>query len=978
MTFKTNKLRDAITFALCAASLSATGLAMAQDQAADQQQSTDNQTATQLDTITVTGTRIQSQTITSSSPVAEIQKEEFQLNGATRAEDLINQYPQLAATFDTFTNNGSLGYPTVDLRGLGAQRTLTLVNGFRLAPGAGESSDISIIPAAIIKRVDLLTGGASAVYGSDAVAGVVNFVLDDEFEGVSLSTGYSAYQHNNDNSYIQGLEKARGFPAPNGDSGFGGASRNVDLVVGSSFADGRGHAVGWATWRKNDPLFQGQRDYSACALGESGLRCGGSPTNATGNFYGYQYDADGEFLGGVGGQRNPNGDGSFVEGYGAPYNFAPVNYYQRPDERYTFGTSIKYEINEHFKPYMDAMFINKRDVVQIAPSGAFFATLTDQDCANPVFGSFCTDLGLDPTVPLNVQIAKRNVEGGNRINSTDNTQWRIVTGVEGALDEAWNYNASFLHAETSNTVKGINDFLTPRIQDAILGCQPGSFGGCVPYNVFSPEGVSVEAAKALGGVSFARTDTELNSLNAYVSGDTGVALPWVDESIALVLGVEWREVKFAFQADTNSEEGNFAGAGGPATPVSGKTNVSEVFLETAVPLVRDAGFLKALDLDGGFRHSDYNLSGGANTYKLGLAANFADVVRVRGGYNRAIRAPSVVNLFNPQSIALFTESDPCAGADPLYTPEQCANTGVPIDRYGTVASNPANQNNQFIGGSAALKPETAETYTLGVVYTPTADLRFNVDYFDIKVTDTISTIGAGIILEFCAKTGDPFLCNKINRRAGTLDIFRGSDPATSGYVENLTSNFGELAFRGVDLGASYRFDLGPGRLTTSINGTYFIEQQVAPLPGVNDAATYDCAGVINSSCNQPKWRHIASARYTLDRYTFNLRWRYFGEMDYEQTSGDDGFADKLLCKPQAGENFDGCRGDGTLDSYNYFDASATAAIGDYTSVTVGVNNIADKEPPLVGASISGAYNGNAVGGYDAAGRFIFGSVTFRF
>ena len=235
MTLKTTKLRDAIKFALVvgAASAVSTGAAIAQDEG------TKDEAAT-LDAIVVTGTRIQSQTVTASSPVVEINRDEFQFAGATRVDDLVNQYPQLSTYFDSFANNGAQGYPTIDLRGLGAQRTLTLVNGNRLPPGASEVRDISIIPAALVSRVDILTGGASAVYGSDAIAGVVNFVLDTEFEGVSISAGYSAYQHKNDNAYMQGRLDARNFDYPTGNSGFDGVSKNVDIVMGSTFADGAG------------------------------------------------------------------------------------------------------------------------------------------------------------------------------------------------------------------------------------------------------------------------------------------------------------------------------------------------------------------------------------------------------------------------------------------------------------------------------------------------------------------------------------------------------------------------------------------------------------------------------------------------------------------------------------------------------------------------------------------------------------------
>ena len=193
----------------------------------------------------------------------------------------------------------------------------------------------------------------------------------------------------------------------------------------------------------------------------------------------------------------------------------------------------------------------------------------------------------------------------------------------------------------------------------------------------------------------------------------------------------------------------------------------------------------------------------------------------------------------------------------------------------------------------------------------------------------------------------------------------GSDPATSGFVTNLTDNFGERSFRGIDLGVNYRFDALGGRFATSLQGSYLLEQEITPLPGVNEDATYDCAGLVNPSCQSPEWRHIANVRYSRDWYTVNLRWRHFGSMDYILTSGAVGTGDTLTAA------------NGGIDAYNYFDLSASAYIGEYAELTVGVNNIADKEPPLVGGNLA-PLNGNSLGGYDQAGRYFFTSVTFKF
>lgn len=982
MILRTNKLRDAILFALAVGStaLTGTGMAFAQDAtttqtgdtATDQEQNDDGQTqeeAQQLETITVTGTRIQSREVTASSPVMVIQKEAFQFSGTTRAEDLVNQYPQLSPAFDSMNNNPSLGYPTVDLRGLGAGRTLTLVNGRRLAPGASEAADISIVPSFLVKRVDILTGGASAVYGSDAVGGVVNFILDTDFEGVQLNVGMAGYQHDNDNEYIQGLMDQRDFPYPTGNSGIDGKSYNIDLAVGSAFAGNRGHAMAWMSWRQNDALFQSERDYSACALNAAGTGCGGSNTSATGNFYFYQAGAP---EGSRGSSASLNPDGTYKNSYGAPFNYAPLNYYQRPDERYTFGSSVKYEINEHFKPYIETMFISKKDSVELAPSGVFFNSIDGIDCSDPLIGSACADLGYDPANgPLLIYIAKRNVEGGPRHSDTNTNQWRIVGGVEGAINSNWSYDATYLYGQTNAVQKGINDFLNQRIEAAILGCPAGSFAGCIPYQVFIPGGVTSEAAAGMSGTSLLTTDTETMSIQGYVTGDTGFGFPWAGgENVTVAIGANHAVDRYNFNADSDSQAGNFSGSGGPSTPVSGKVSVNEGFVEANIPVFKSDGFFQSLNLDLGYRRSSYNLAGDADTYKLGFTADLG-TVRVRGGYNRAIRAPGINALFSPNAIALWSGQDPCAGATPIFTEDQCARTGVPAGKYGSVPDNSANQYNQFIGGNIKLTPEIADTYTLGFVVNPMDDLRVSLDYYDIAIEDTISTIGASTILEQCALTGDPKLCALVHRNPASGDLWRGSDPATSGLITNLTGNFGEVHFRGVDLAAFYRWEMFGGQFNTSFQGNYLLEQEIAPLAPASDSATYDCAGIINGSCQSPEWRHIANLRYSSGIYTVGLRWRYFGAMDYVDNNGVALTTDKLLCGSGAG-----CMGDGELGDESYLDLSGSVYISTWGQFTLGVNNIMDKAPPMVGGSL--VLNANAPGGYDQVGRYIFASLGVNF
>ena len=955
MNLKRSKLRDAIVFSLAvgAISLASTGTAFAQEAAPPQKE------ATELDTIVVTGTRIKSQTMTSSSPVTEITAEEFKYTGATIVEDLVNQYPQMSPIFDNFQNNPSLGYSEVDLRGLGAQRTLTLVNGRRIPKGSGETADISIIPSALVQRVDILTGGASAVYGSDAIAGVVNFVLNDKFEGVSIDVGYSAYQHKNENGYIQGLMDDKGFSYPTGDSGFGGISKNIDLAIGGSFGEG-GHAVAWATWRKNEALFQGDRDYSSCALNAAGTACGGSGTADPANFYIYAYNPGGDTT--FTGYAHPEG-GTWMNDGGAPhylYNYAPINYYQRPDTRFTAGVNMKYEINEHFQPYIEAMFVNRKAPYQIAPSGAFFTNVA-VPCSFAQIGTLCSDLGLDADNDLSILVAKRNTEGGPRVAAQEFTNYSITTGVSGAITDSWSYDASFTYGRSAFDQQNYNDFLTSRIQSALLGCPDGSFAGCVPYEVWS-DSITPEQAQTLQGVGTQDVKTDMMVFNAYASGDLGFSLPWASgQPAGLVVGYEWRKERYSFVSDSNSEQGNFAGSGGTSPALSEGFRVQDLFLEANVPIIADAGALDQMDLQLGYRYSTYDITDSSNTYKIGLGASFLDnKYRLRAGFNHAVRAPNLNELYASSALGLWAGEDPCAGANPIYSAAQCALTGVLPGQYGSVPANAASQYNGLFSGNANLKPEQADTWTLGFAASPIDNLELSVDYFDIRLEDQIQSLNGSLTISLCATTGLAEYCDAIVR-SSTGALHRPN----SAYVETPNINTGEIHLRGLDLIAAYALDLGPGRLSASFNGSYVLEKEYDPKPGFDFGQVYDCAGVISPDCQTQKWRHIANTRYSFSRYTVGLRWRYMGELSYESPyTGAPLSTDTLL----VGNG-------GKISAYNYFDLSGTMDLGPATW-TIGVNNLADKEPPMVGGSL--VLNGNSIGGYDQAGRYFFTSLSLKF
>ena len=937
-----------------------TGTQGASNQPAQKQP--DQKKTTMLQTVVVTGTRLPSVNITSSSPITTVDAKQFKVTGTTSVDQLVNSMPQLNPYFDQFRNNGATGYPTADLRGLGTNRTLVLIDGQRVQAGSAFAVDLSQIPAALVKRVDILTGGASAVYGADAVAGVVNFVLNDDFEGVQFDYNLSGYQHDNRNKYMQSLENAKGFNAPNGNTGFDGKTSSVDAIFGGKFAEGRGHAMGWVTLQKTDGVLQGTRDYSACALNAAGTACGGSGTAPNPNFYVF----DQNYNGGL--SHYDTATNKYVPGIGQSYNYAPLNYYQRPDTRVNLGTSIKYHVSDAFEPYMDFMYTHRRSAIQVAQSGTFFGQTLSIDCAAnaALVGSLCTDLaptfGLDTTKPLIVYVGKRNVEGGPRITADTTDSYRAVFGAKGDINLNWSYNVAGVLGETNDTIVGTGDLLSDRIAPALMGCPAGSYAGCIPYNVWVPNGVTAAAAANLQGTSLNQTRTRLMDVNAYVSGDLGVSSPWADgDPITLAAGTEWRKENFNYTADSNSQAGNFAGAGGPSLPLGGQTSVRELYGEAGVPLVENVGMLKSFGLDLGYRYSKYKLSGGANTFKIGFNSNFNDLVRLRGGFNRAVRAPNISELFSTNQIALYSGTDPCAGPTPADTAAQCLNTGVTAAQYGHVPDSPAGQYNQYIGGNQNLKPEKADTYTFGVAVTPIQDMEASLDFYDIKIQDTITAIGASTIVDLCAKTGNPFLCGNVKRNPATGDLWLGQ----TGKVINLTNNFGNLETRGIDLNVSYKWSMFGGRAYATLVGTDLLNYKVDPLPGVNSSAKYDCAGKISPglACDNPRWRHIVNLGYSRDWWSVNVRWRHFGALHYVNTDGTALTTDHLL------------RTSGQIGAYNWLDLSGTFKLGSRVSWTVGVNNVTDRQPPLVGSSL--VANANTPGGYDELGRYFFTNISMK-
>ena len=1023
------------------------------------------------DVIVVTGSQIVIDgNLVETSPVVSIGAEEFDARGTVRVEDLINTLPQAFGAQGSTLANGSTGTASLNLRGLDSERTLVLLNGRRLPYGSIDiyAPDINFIPAALIESVDVLTGGAAAIYGADAIAGVANFKLVDDFEGFRLDGNISAFQHNNDGE-LQDLlaENAANNPSqfrvPSG-STWEGETFDITGVFGGKFDNGRGGFTGFIGYQSVQEVVQDSYDYSQCALGldEGEFVCSGSSTNAIANILDVDgdYAIPGNFTGNVVGEDfnaisswarvNPaNGEFRTRNFTDDTFNFNPFNHFQRPTTRYNAGFFTNYQLTDNVEMYSEFMFMDNRTNAQIAPSGVFGLGVQGDaggiNCDNPFLSAqqvdyLCTGLADDTVNRLRnadgdlidpmgnvldedddtfygdadsdpdvvapgpdgiapVLLLRRNVEGGLRNQDIRHTAFRGTVGFRGEIgDTGLNYDVYGAYSNTSRSDVYNNDLSKRKIAAALYAVEDdegnivcninadddptNDDAACVPYDIFTGNAPDPAAVAYIANPLNLSGSIEQHIVSGKISGslaEYGVTAPWAEDSVAFAAGLEYRRDRLESNPDANYLSGDGAGQGGPTTAVEGAVEAFDIFVELNVPLIQGRPGIEQLGFDTAYRRSNYKsnsrtVDGNSletDSYKFGLDYAPVEDIRFRGSYQRAVRVPNIFELFDANAINLFdlTQNpdsglyDPCAGPSPDATFEQCARTGVTAAQYGTIGDTPAGQFNNLEGGNANLDPETSDTITLGLVFTPSAvpGLTVSLDYFDIEVEDFISTVPEEFALNQCLENGDPFLCGLINRgQGGTLWANQ------SGFITATNINTGALTTSGYDLLASYTREVGPGDLSFDYVGTYLAELEVKPLPTSTGDEIFDCAGVYGGRCksnldtgSNPEYRHRLSTTWTADKYSLTGTWRHLGSV--EKDGGDDGGAD------------------GTFDAIDYFDLSGSYQARENLTLRLGVNNLFDQDPPLSASVGTGVGNGNTFPTvYDAMGRYVFLGFTADF
>ena len=1016
---KTNTKIKLLSSATTAIALLTSASAFAQTATTNPADATTAQTDEDQAVIVVTGSLIRNPNLVQANPVNVTTADQIELKQSNTAEDVLREIPGVVANIGSSVNNGNGGSSYVDLRGLGSNRNIVLLDGNRIVPAdlVGRV-DLNNIPLALISRVDALTGAAVTTYGADAITGVVNFVTKKNFAGLDFSVGQQLTEKG-DGSYFR-----------------------ADLTLGANFADGRGNAVVSVGYQKSEPVYQGARDFSSFQIDSYSGTFGGSGTTVPARFTGTrpidpvtgQPSVNPATANGSTRQLNP-ATGQAVSTF-ARFNFNPFNIFQTPFKRYNIYAQANYQVSDAVEVYTRALYSKNTVSTIIAPSGSFASPVTinlnnpflpsalrNQFCAFNVgaAGTYvprfttaeCTAAATatgatDPNYrTVTVNLGRRAVEVGPRISdySTQIFDYRI--GARGAITSTinWDVNGSYGESDKLQTIR--NYTLQSRFRQGLLVngtaanpvCQ-NTANGCVPVNVFGNAGtISPAAAAFLTADSTTQIKTTLAQARAVISGDLGISSPGASEPIGFAIGTEYRNYTAKQNSDLLSRTpGELGGAGGAAPLIDGAYKVYEGYGEMIVPLITDKPLFHSLTLEGGARYSHYEVKGGAKTntftYKAGGSWEPIADLKFRGNYAHAVRAPNIGELFTPLTTGLTNLAvDPCAGAAPTTNANLraiCIAQGAPAGQIGSIANPTAAQANLTSGGNLRLNPEKANTYTIGMVFQPSFIPRFNMslDYYNIKVTDVIGAPLPGDLIDACFKSlsgssaTNP-ACTVIRRDPATGGL--DGDPSTTFGLFAPLDNQGKLFTDGFDLIANYNTDvLQFAKWSINFVGNYTRHSKFQATPsGLNR----ECVGYYSANCSftgslQPKYQWSLRNTFGIGPVDLSFLWRHIDKMVQEPDDVASNGAAFKGTLPAGGGALSGRTVDfGRIPSADYFDFTARFNVGDTMTFTATVQNFTNRKPPLVGSTVgSTAFDsGNTYPStYDALGRRYGVAVKLRF
>ena len=937
----------------------------------------------QVEEIVVTGSRIARPDLTSTSPVAQVGAAELKQSGVVNTENLLNTLPQAVPGVTSTVNNGNGGVATVNLRGLGASRTLVLVDGKRQTPTTSDGVvDLNLIPTALIKGIDVVSGGGSAVYGSDAISGVVNFILKKDFEGLEFSAGYSTTDKGEAPIYT------------------------ADLTMGANFADRKGNVVLSLGYNKREALTQGERGgMLATAWGDNAAKTGLVPSGS-GSIEPGRVDpfVAGRFatLPGVANSAansamfTNNGDVRLYNSATDSYNFAPVNYLQTPQERFSVTSLANYEIKPGLSVYAKGNFVNSKVTTQLAPTPVgnriFRFTLDNNPFLTPAAKTALNSLGSTAsyTIPTSSPWAtgtyadvdtdgdglydtvtgvfnKRLSDVGPRVSKFNFFGYQMQMGIKGdiaAINGGFDLYYQYGGTHGSNALLG--DTSLQRIQQGLLlnaagtACADPS-NGCVPVNIFGNGTMSAAAANFI--------KTRINSSQDYkqqyggftFNGDTANAFSLPAGPIGFAIGAEYRAEEFSFDPSQDLATGNLTGFNA-SPPVAGRFDVYEGYAEVLVPLLKDLPFIQRLDLELAGRTSDYTgQPHPVQTYKVAGSWKVFDDLMIRGSYNKAIRAPSVSDLFSPQSNGFPTSTDPCSarGAPNAQVRQACINSGVSASVVGLINAN--QQTQTLSGGNPNLRPEEGKTFTAGFAYSPSwaSGLSITADYFDIKINDAIAAFGgtAQNVMNVCygpLVNGNPSspYCQAIIRLAnGSID-----------YLSLTAQNVATVTTAGLDVSVTYRTTLEklglPDWGSLAFRSLYTNTWDRTTVPD-DVSSPIKCADKFGTRCGNPTPRHKlrSTVNWKMNQFGVNLVWSHLDDVN------DDNPATVYTVE--------------RIGSKNYYDLSADWSVTDNVAFTAGVRNLTQESYPILGGNASPSNSGYPAA-YDVLGRMFFLNARLRY
>ena len=961
--------------------------------------------------IVVTGSLISRRDARSSSPISTVGESDLAATGQASLDKVIGQLPQFSGgqgAAEVGDTQGTIGFgggqSYSDLRGLGPNRSLVLLDGRRLMPSSPDGAiDLNTIPSWMIGSVEIITGGASATYGSDAVAGVTNFKLRTDLNGLELS--------------------AKKGITDEGD----GDTTTLSAAFGSDFAEDRGNFVFGVEYAERGAVIGSSRPFFANirqlarppeGMIGAGNYGGGAPTVAAVNAVLAQYagttpiaaTANGLYNGAIG----VNGDGTIfttLAGTNCVQNYRGLNqgvvglnissncrqvqlalgqYFavQVPLKRYNAFARVTYDISDDITAYAQFGYLRSEAYSRTGPGSSKPAAPLIVPRNSPFLtGNAALSAILGSTTPAptgNIIVTKTLTTLGNRVSSFDNDVWQGVLGLKGEIPGTslqWNVYGSYGKSKFVNTMTG--DISAAAVTTVLNGTAnySGPAGTCRGY-AWNPLGLDNLSAGCLEYVG--RTNVNINDqsqriVEATLQGPL-FTLPAGDLSFAV--GAGNRQSSFNYLPDSTLST-NDSISYGFVSAASGKQKVSEVFAELLVPILADTPFFQELTANLGYRYSDYSLFGGQETYKADLSWRPAEPVFVRGSYSVAIRAPSLGNLFGPTSVAQLpigtgpNAGDPCAvgsiyrtGSNSSQVQALCLAQGIPTAIYPTYTygiSTVAGQD----GSNVNLTPERAKTYSFGVVLTPNFDsklfdkLSLSVDYYNIRIKDAIGSLQLTDILPRCFNSdgvsnttysANNAYCQRIARDPLTGQISLGQQGLF---------NFATYTVAGIDTQFNWGFGLealglspSAGGLEFSTTASYLRDYKVAGLlgsPTLNYAGSAGFGGV-GGGISHPKWKINTRVTYSNDDFSLSLLWRHISSMVHSD----------LVANPASTT--------AGIGAYNYIDLNANFDLDDRFTLGLGISNLTDKGPPFISAS---PLTTDAAT-YDVIGRSFYASIKARF